>query len=73
MFFKPYSIGSSGSKKLNFSILKVFFKGSDIKPLFIVEIDGDITLSLKNIVAKLAITLIIMISIIFAFSLEILF
>ncbi len=70
---KSYSIGSSGSKKPNFSILKKILKESDIKSSLIIKIDDDVTLNLENVVAKLAVTLITIISAISTFSLEILF
>jgi len=71
-FFEPYSIESSGSKKSNSSVLKEILEGSDVELLLVVEIDGGVTLSLENVVAKLAATLVAMISTIFVFSLAIL-
>ena len=71
-FFELYSIGSSGSKKFNFSVLKEVLGGSDAESSFVVKIDGGVTLSLENIIAKLAVTLVIIISAISVFSLEIL-
>ena len=73
MSSKSYSIGNSKSKKSNSSTLKEILKRSiDIKPLLIIKIDDNMRLSLKNAVAKLAATLVAMISAISAFSLEIL-
>ncbi len=63
MFPEPYSIGSSESKKLNSSILKEVFKIS----MDVVGVHGGVRLNLKNAVAKLAVTLVIMIFVIFAF------
>ncbi len=69
---EPYSIGSSGSKKSNSSALKEVLEGSDTESLLVIEVDGGVMLSLENAVAKLAVTLVIIISAISAFSLEIL-
>jgi len=61
-----------GSKKFNFSALKEVLEESDAEPLLIVGVDGGVMLSLENAVAKLAATLVAIISAIFVFSLEIL-